>query len=216
MKRIYEQRRKYTSAMGAEARLVINHLVDQTDDELVGSAARGNEQAYAELVGRHRGMIFRIVRRFFERRDDIEEIAHLSFVEAWFAIGSYRGGGPNSFAAWLARIATNSCYDELRRRRRRPENVISQLSEGEAIFLFERKFADQAGAEVESRLISRDLAEKLLNALEPDDRKVFIMLKSDNYSVAEIARNIGWTETKVKMRIHRSRSILQRRSRRLV
>jgi len=208
MKRIYKQRRKLTAAPVPE--------VPKTDDELVGSAARGNEQAFAELIGRHHGMIFRVVRRFFERREDIEEITHLSFVEAWFAIGSYRGGGAHSFAAWLARIATNSCYDELRRRRRRPENVISQLSEGEAIFLFEQKPAGGTGSEVEARLISRDLADKLLNALDPDDRKVFIMLKSENYSVAEIARNIGWTETKVKMRVHRSRSILQRRSHRLV
>jgi RNA polymerase sigma factor (sigma-70 family) len=208
MKQVYKQRRKLTTAPAVE--------VPKTDDELVGSAARGNEQAFAELVGRHRGMIFRVVRRFFERRDDIEEIAHLSFVEAWFAINSYRGGGAHSFAAWLARIATNSCYDELRRRRRRPENVFSQLSDGEAVFLFEQKSDGEAGDEVEARLISRDLADKLLNALDPDDRKVFVMLKSENYSVAEIARNIGWTETKVKMRVHRSRSILQRRSRRLV
>lgn len=208
MKQVYKQVRNLTTGPAAE--------LSRTDDELVGSAARGNEQAFAELVGRHRRMIFRVVRRFFERREDIEEIAHLSFVEAWLAISSYRGGETHSFAAWLARIATNSCYDELRRRQRRPENVFSQLSDGEAVFLFEQRSAGEAGAGVEARLISRDLADKLLNTLEPDDRKVFIMLKSENYSVAEIAKNIGWTETKVKMRIHRSRSILQRRSRRLV
>ncbi len=208
MKNIYRQRRKSTAAAAIE--------VPKTDDELVGSAARGNEQAFAELIGRHRGMIFRVVRRYFERREDIEEIVHLSFVEAWFGIGAYRGGGAHSFAAWLARIATNSCHDELRRRKRRPENVISQLSDGESIFLFEHQSAGETSGHVESSLITRDLADKLLKSLDPEDRKVFVMLKSENYSVAEIARNIGWTETKVKMRVHRSRSILQRRSRRLV
>jgi RNA polymerase sigma-70 factor (ECF subfamily) len=208
MNQIYDEKGNLTQAQFAHVR--------QTDDELAGSAACGNEQAFAELIGRHRGMIFRVVRRFFQQREDIEEIAHVSFAQAWFAIGSYRGGGAHSFAAWLARITTNSCYDELRRRRRRPENVFSQLSDGETIFLFERKPADAAGGGVEARLISRDLADKLLNSLEPDDRKVFVMLKSENYSVAEIARNIGWTESKVKNRVHRSRSILQRRSRRLV
>jgi RNA polymerase sigma-70 factor (ECF subfamily) len=186
------------------------------DDELVSSATRGDERAFDELVARHRPMIFRVVRRFFQRRDEIEELAHLSLVEAWFAIGSYRGGGAHSFAAWLARIATNSCYDELRRRRRRPEDAFSQLGDGETIFLFEREPAGATESEVEARLISRDLANKLLNSLEPDDRKVFVMLKSENYSVAEIARKVGWTETKVKNRVHRSRSILRRRSRRLV
>jgi len=220
MNQIYEERGNLTAAPPAEVHQATGWPDGppdgQTDDELVGSATRGDERAFDELVARHRPMIFRVVRRFFQRHDEIEELAHLSLVEAWIAIGSYRGGGAHSFAAWLARIATNSCYDELRRRKRRPENVISQLSDGETIFLFERKPAGETGGEVEARLISRDLADKLLDSLEPDDRKVFVMLKSENYSVAEIARNVGWTESKVKNRVHRSRSILRRRSRRLV
>ncbi|MGH9834254.1 MAG: RNA polymerase sigma factor [Blastocatellia bacterium] len=216
MKQIYKERGKLTVAPADEVHQPHGQPAGLTDDELVGSATRGDERAFDELVARHRPMIFRVVRRFFQRHDEIEELAHLSLVEAWFAIGSYRGGGAHSFAAWLARITTNSCYDELRRRRRRPENVFSQLSEGEMIFLFEQKSAGAAAGEVEARLISRDLADKLLNSLEPDDRQVFVMLKSENYSVAEIARNIGWTEAKVKNRVHRSRSILERRSRRLV
>ncbi len=184
-----------------------------TDDELAGSAAHGSELAFADLMARHRKMILGVVRRFFRQYHDIEEIAHLSFVEAWFAIKSYRGGGPHSFAAWLARIATNTCYDELRRRRRRTESLISQLSDGEAVILFEKKSADNAGPGVENRLIRRDLANKLLSFLEPDDRRVYMMLKSEDYSIADIARKVGWTETKVKMRVHRSRSILHRRSR---
>jgi RNA polymerase sigma-70 factor (ECF subfamily) len=189
---------------------------DRTDDELVSSAACGNEMAFAELVGRHRRMIFRVVRRFFQKSDEVEEITHISFVEAWFAIGTYRGGEPHSFAAWLARIAANSCYDELRRRRKSRENVISQLKEDETDFFFERNFTAGPGDRIENELISRDLARKLLDLLEPVDRKVFIMLKSGNYSVAEIAKNFGWSEAKVKMRIYRSRSIIKRRLRRLM
>lgn len=190
--------------------------LQRTDDELAASAASGDEAAFADLIARHRRMVFRVVRRFFQRRDDLEEIAHLSIVAAWFAIGAYRGGAVHSFAAWLARIATNSCYDELRRRQRRRESVISQLDDGETILLFAQNTKEGAGDEVEARLISRDLAGKLLDSLEPEDRRVFVMLKSENYSVAEIAADVGWTETKVKMRVHRSRSILQRRSRRLM
>jgi RNA polymerase sigma-70 factor (ECF subfamily) len=190
--------------------------VQRTDDELATSAASGNEAAFADLIARHRRMVFRVVRRFFQCHDDLEEIAHLSIVEAWFAIGAYRGGAAHSFAAWLARIATNSCYDELRRRQRRRECVISQLDDGETVLLFAQNATEGAGDEVEARLISRDLAGKLLDLLEPEDRKVFVMLKSENYSVAEIAADVGWTETKVKMRVHRSRSMLQRRSRRLM
>lgn len=187
-----------------------------SDDELAGLAAQGAEPAFTELVGRHRSLVHRIVRRYFRRYDEVEEIAHVCMIESWLAIKSYRGGEPHSFAAWMARIAVNSCYDELRRRKRRKENVISQLSEDESISLVEHAPADESGRALENALISRDLTDKLLGFLEPVDRRVFLMLKSENYSVAEVARNVGWTETKVKMRVHRSRSILQRRSQRFL
>lgn len=218
MNQIQQEKGKSIGLQAAEARSLDSEAPDGklADDELIRSATRGDERAFDELMARHRPMVFHVVRRFFQRRDEIEELAHLSLVEAWFAIRSYRGGGAHSFAAWLARIATNSCYDELRRRRRRPEDAISQLSDGETVYIFEQTPSNAPDDEVEARLISRDLANKLLNSLEPDDRKVFVMLKSENYSVAEIASKVGWTETKVKNRVHRSRSILRRRSRRLV
>jgi RNA polymerase sigma factor (sigma-70 family) len=188
----------------------------QTDDELASNAAHGYEPAFTELVSRHRSMMFRIARRYFRGHDEVDEIVQVCTIEAWLAMKSYRGGGPHSFAAWMTRIAVNSCYDELRRRKRRKENVISQLSEGESISLVEYAPADETGCKLENELISRDLTDKLLGLLEPVDRHVFLMLKSENYSVAEVAKNVGWTETKVKMRVHRSRSILQRRSQRFL
>jgi DNA-directed RNA polymerase specialized sigma24 family protein len=60
------------------------------------------------------------------------------------------------------------------------------------------------------------LATKLLAMLEPDDRRVFILLKTENLSVAEIATATGRTPTKVKMRIHRTKSLPRLKSRRLI
>jgi DNA-directed RNA polymerase specialized sigma24 family protein len=61
----------------------------------------------------------------------------------------------------------------------------------------------------------RNLADALLTTLEPVDRRVFVMLKAEEFSIAEIAEIVGWTETKVKMRVHRAKSILRRKLKRL-
>jgi len=182
------------------------------DDELVVSASSGNDAAFAELLGRHRRMVARTVRRYFQRQDEVEELVQISFVEAWVAIGSYRGRGPHSFAAWLTRIAINSCYDELRRRKRSKEDLISQMGETEEPALFDQQLT---GDRVEQGVIVRNLASALLAALEPADRLAFVMLKAGEFSIAEIAQVVGWSETKVKMRIHRAKSILRRKLRRL-
>jgi DNA-directed RNA polymerase specialized sigma24 family protein len=73
-----------------------------------------------------------------------------------------------------------------------------------------------AGQGIEDKLIRRDLMERLMTALEPDDRQLFVRLKSEESSVAELAQATGWTQSKVKMRIYNSRLMLRRKLKRLV
>ncbi len=192
-----------------------SHTTSRYDDDLAVSASTGCEASFAELLARHRRMVNQVVRRYFERQDEIEELVQITFIEAWVAINSYRGRGPHSFAAWLARIAVTSCFDELRRRRRRREDIISQMGEEDEETSFDWLAAQFASDRIEHSAINRNLAGKLMMLLEPDDRLAFLMLKAEDFSIAEIATVIGWSEAKVKMRIHRAKSILQRKVKRL-
>lgn len=190
-------------------------MARRQDDELATFASSGSETAFAELLSRHRRMVTQIVRRYFQQQHEVEDLVQISFVEAWVAISDYRGRGPFSFASWLARIAVNSCYDELRRRRRSREDLISQLGTDEEGSAFEQLATQFSSDRVEHSLIVRNLADALLTTLEPVDRRVFVMLKAEEFSIAEIAEIVGWTETKVKMRVHRAKSILRRKLKRL-
>lgn len=196
------------------ARASANGLAPAFDEELAVLASSGSEPAFAELLARHRRAVARVVRRYFHRPDEVEELVQISFIEAWVAIGSFRGRGPHSFAAWLTRIAINSCYDELRRRKRRPEDNLSQLVEDEEDS-FDQRARYIANDRIEQTAITRNLTEKLLTMLEPADRLALVMLKAEDFSIAEIADFIGWSEAKVKMRIHRAKTILQRKMKRL-
>ena len=67
-----------------------------------------------------------------------------------------------------------------------------------------------AGSDVESALVSRDLAVKLLARLSADDRLVLTLLDVEGFSVAEIAEMTSWSVSKVKVRAHRARAHLRR------
>src|SRR6266542_4290729 len=136
-----------------------------TDDELVAAARAGDESAFGRLFERHRRLVSRLGYRFFPRRDQVEEIIQESFIKAYFALDDYQGGNEKSFVSWLARIAVRTCYDELRRARRRSESSIGDLSEEEAAYLHERLRDLSAGGNVEGAAISRDLANKLISRL---------------------------------------------------
>lgn len=186
----------------------MDSFVEPTDDALVSAAAAGDEGAFEQLFERHRRQVARIGGRFFAQREQIEEIIQDSFTKAYFALNSYHGTHEASFKAWLAQIAVNCCYDQLRRVRRRPEQAFGDIEENDA-----QQLAAQlrtAPKNVEARLISRDLAAKLLARLSADDRLVLTLLDVEGFSVAEIAEITNWSVSKVKVRAHRARAHLRR------
>lgn len=184
------------------------HSTAETPDgELVTIVCDGDESAFEELFNRHRRRVALIASRFFRRPEEIEEIVQESFLKAYFALGDFSNREETSFASWIARIAFNSCYDELRRMKRRPESSMSVVSEEEAARLKQQL---RAADDIESSTISRDLAVKLLSRLSPDDRLVLVMLDAEGMSVSEIAKQTKWSVSKVKVRAHRARASLRR------
>jgi RNA polymerase sigma-70 factor (ECF subfamily) len=185
-----------------------------SDVELVARVRAGDESAFEELFNHHRRRVSLIASRFFRHREQIEEIVQESFTKAYFALKDFSNEQEASFASWIARIAFNSCYDELRRLKRRPESAMSNVSEEEANWLKEQ--ARAGGADIESVTIARDLAGKLLSRLSPEDRMVLVMLDVEGLSVSEIAESTRWSTSKVKVRAHRARASLRRVLKRFV
>ena len=181
-----------------------------SDIELVSRAGAGDEPAFEELFNRHRRRVSLIAGRFFRQREQIEEIVQESFMKAYFALPDFANGRENSFASWLARITFNACYDELRRLKRRPEAAAGDISEEEEEWLKAQLRTTGAGADVEAAAVARDLADKLLARLSPEDRLLLVMLDVEGMSVAEIGASHKWSISKVKVRAHRARAHLRR------
>lgn len=181
---------------------------EPTDDALVAAAAAGDEDAFEQLFNRHCRQVARIAGRFFSQREQIEEIIQETFTKLYLARNTYHGTHEASFRAWLAQIAVNACYDQLRRARRRPEEALGEFTENES-----RDFTSQlraARSDIEGALVSRDLALKLLTRLSAEDRLVLTLLDVEGFSVAEIAEMTNWSISKVKVRAHRARAHLRR------
>ncbi|HZS44891.1 MAG TPA: RNA polymerase sigma factor [Blastocatellia bacterium] len=176
-----------------------------TDDQLVSAALEGDDTAYKQLMDRHSQRVFSIIGSYFKQPDLREEIAQDVFVKAYFALKSYGKG--ERFDAWLARIAVNRCYDELRRRKRHPEMSFTDITDDEDTWLegAVAKSAKETFKMEQGREVARDLAEKLLATLPADDRLVLSLIDGEDYSLAEVADMTGWTVGKIKMKAMRAR-----------
>jgi len=187
--------------------------------DLVDQARQGDEPAFEELFNRHRRRVAVIAGRFFHQREQIEEIIQETFTKVYFALDSYTNSETDDdslFAGWIARIAFNTCYDELRRIKRRAESLASDLSAEETGWLEKRLVTDARSNDAESSSVRKDLARKLLARLGPEDRLVLVLLNAEEMSVNEIARLMNWSASKVKVRAHRARAALRRHLRKLV
>jgi len=180
------------------------------EDHLIELTLKGDESAFESLVTKHSRRVFSIARHFFRNMETVEDIVQETFAKAFFSLSTYRRGA--SFEQWLAKIAVNNCYDELRRRRKRNESLITDLSEDEEGWL-ESKLA-HAAFEIHisesEREKAAEISDKLLSKLPVDDRVILILLHAENNTVREISQMMGWSEAKVKIRAFRARQALRK------
>jgi RNA polymerase sigma-70 factor (ECF subfamily) len=182
---------------------------ERSDADLVDAVLAGDESAFELLFERHRRRVGVIAGRFFQQPEQIEEIVQESFTKAYFALKDFSNYKDDSFTSWLARIAFNSCYDELRRRGRGRESSISDITSTDREALRALRVGVAADS-LESVAVNRDLANKLLSFLTAEDRLVLVLLDVEGLSVAEIGQLMNWSSPKVKIRVFRARTDLRR------
>ena len=94
-------------------------IAPETWDEksLVRAAQRGQMGAFNELILHYQSQVYNLAYHILHDPAAADDATQEAFISAYRAIKKFRGG---SFRSWLLRIVKNACYDELRRRKRRP------------------------------------------------------------------------------------------------
>lgn len=165
--------------------------IDEGEAALIRASLGGDSGAFSELVRIHQHRVFRLVGRFFRRREDVEDLAQETFLTAWRKLHTYGARAP--FEHWLTRVCLNCCYARLRR----PGPGEDPLPEEGA--------GDGATPNPD---VALDL-EASLRALRPEDRFLLLLMYGEGWTTAEIAERTGWSRVNVKVRAHRARRKLQ-------
>jgi len=170
-----------------------------TDERLIEATISGDDEAFTELVRRHKRKVFRIVARFVQNDLKLDDICQEIFIKVYQNIRKYRGDAP--FEHWVTKIAVNACYDELRRQRREGYNVPLE----DVIF----SIRDPASEEIPGNE-AWDILKHAFAKLRPEEQLVITLLNLEEKSVLEVAALTGWSESKVKVRAFRARKELKR------
>ncbi len=169
---------------------------------------RARDQGAArQLVEHLYPQVIRIVRSHLPRRVAEEDLAQEIFLKMFTRLEQYQGSVP--FPHWVSRIAVTTCIDQLRAQKRRPEFRWADLPENQAEVL-ENVMADTRDQAPGDSLAARELVDRLLGQLKPDDQLVIRLLDLEQKTLAEISGLTGWNQTLIKVRAFRARRKLQK------
>ena len=175
------------------------------EQALIAAAQRGDLPAFNQLILHHQGLAYNVAYRILGDADSASDATQDGFIKAFQKLSQYRGG---SFKAWLLRIITNTCYDALRARKRRPTTSLEGDEEEDSDSERDGRLVD-ASERPDAYVIRRELARVLQAAIEelPADQRITLVLADiEGLDYLEIAQATGAALGTVKSRLSRARA----------
>jgi len=176
-------------------------LDEPSDADLVARIRSGDSRAFTLIMRRHKGWLYKFVRRYVGDSEEAYDLVQESFASAWAALGRYDPERP--FSVWLRRIALNKCRDRARRQAVR-----------RAVFSLFNK-AEPERAEVADPQPPPDVltaAEHALRRLEaaladlpPQLKEPLILTAIEGLSHKEAAEVLGVNAKAVETRVYRAK-----------
>ena len=187
-------RQKSTRSAGAE----YGQQLRESDKNLVKLAAKGDTEAFGELVDRYWDKITALVYQKLGRFPEVEDVVQETFIKAYDCLEQLRK--PGNFAAWLYQIASKLCIDQLRRKHRRN------------VSLDEMREKDRQFKAVENEVTASGLFDYVLEAVGslPEKYRIVVTLRfMQGMSCNEIASHLGMPAGTVRNRLFRANAILK-------
>ncbi|MFY9618896.1 MAG: sigma-70 family RNA polymerase sigma factor [Pyrinomonadaceae bacterium] len=181
-----------------------------TDHALLEETLAGDEDAFAELVGRYRNQITSYIYRMVNDYDTAVDLAQETFIRVYRAAARYQT--THAFSTYIYRIATNVAISELRKRKRRRLVSLTGLltsPDGEELMDFqpvdEKPLQDIALIDAEKRAVIK----RAISTLPDRYRAPLVLRDVEGKSYDEIAAILQTSEGTVKSRINRARNFLR-------
>jgi RNA polymerase sigma-70 factor (ECF subfamily) len=180
-------------------------VTSQVDESvLLAQAREGDTRAFAELVRRYEGKIFRLAQHITQNREDAEDVLQETFMKAYEHLDQFKGD--SKFYTWIVRIAVNQALMKLRRRKTdKSVSLDEQIDTGEDTVVREIAAWGEDPEQHFSREELGQILDTAIQSLEPPYRSVFVLRDIEEMSTEETAEALGLSVPAVKSRLLRAR-----------
>ncbi|WP_227872334.1 RNA polymerase sigma factor [Paenibacillus albus] len=176
-------------------------MADEELRETIHLARQGDQDAFAALITRYKGHVYRYAYGMLGDRMDAEDAAQEAFIKAYYALAKL--DNEYAFTSWMNRIIANICKDRLKKRAIKNEH----------------ESAEEPNEETTADLHAPDAAKQLsleegLSRLSAEHREILVLHEIQGYSYEEIAARIEVPVGTVKSRLFAARMNLRNELRR--
>lgn len=163
---------------------------------------QNDDTAATELMRHLHPLVLKIVRSHLPRRASEEDLAQVIYLRVFTKLDQYKSEAP--FEHWVSRIAVNTCLNELKHEKARPELRQADMSE-EEVAVIDALAASEGELDSSQAYASREITDMLLERLKPEDRFIVSQMYLEGRSVDELKALTGWGTARIKIRAFRAR-----------
>ncbi len=172
------------------------------DFEVVRKAQDGDAGAFNEVVTSYRRRIMGTVARMINRPEDVEDVAQEVFLRLYYSMDQLRS--PEVFEPWLYRLTVNASLDYLRKRRRRGESRMADLSE-QQVMMADAAAGTRWSEDQARKAKTREFVDSLLSEVSEADRALLTLKEVEGLSLKELQSIYDVNENTLKVRLFRAR-----------
>jgi len=172
---------------------------------LISDALHGDLDAFNRLVLAYQDLAFNVAYRMLTDEDLAADAVQNAFISAYKNLRTYRGG---SFKAWVLRMVTNGCYDELRRQKRRPTVALEPVNREDGEEMESAEWLRSDDPSPQDAFDTAELEHALQHCLESlpmDFRAVVVLVDVQGMDYAEVSQTVKAPLGTVKSRLARAR-----------
>jgi RNA polymerase sigma-70 factor (ECF subfamily) len=166
------------------------------DVELIDRYLAGDVSAFNELMDAHEDMVFGICLRMMRDREAALDAAQDTFLTVFRKADRFQAKA--AFSTWLYRVAVNTCYDHLRRAKRKRLDKLPESHDP----------VDLASEDELGSIEVRPDIEAALATLSDDFRAVVVLVDMQGMSLEQASDTLEVPTGTVKSRLFRARKLL--------
>jgi RNA polymerase sigma-70 factor, ECF subfamily len=172
--------------------------MNETEKELIDMVLSGRTEAFEPLVAPYRGPLLGLATRLTRNREEALEVAQEALLRAFRSLGRFDVS--RSFRNWLFQIAANEARDRFRKRAR------EQAAWSDVVEHAPAAMDPEAGhdrQELRARIM------RLLAALSPREREVFVLRDFEELDIRETSRVLACSTLSVRVNLSSARRKLR-------